>query len=705
MGRNIRIWAALHSCLLLILAACAAPPATPTQPAQSAVPAPSETVLPATATPAVARRSTGQEEGQSAPFGEGSVDLYAQSALEFPDDLEWLNTDQPLTIAGLRGKLILLDFWTYGCINCLHNFPELKRLEAEYPNELVVIGVHSGKFTNERETENIRQVIVRYGLDYPVINDKNLTIWNLWNVRAWPTLVLVDPSGTLAGLHVGEGVYRVFKPLINNLIIEAENRGRLDRTPLQHRLEREGMPATVLSFPGKILADPAGGRLFIADTNHNRIVIADPETGDVLDVIGSRQREFRDGDFASAGFATPQGMALAPDGRTLYIADSGNHAIRRADLEARTVTTLAGTGAQARMYPPVAGIAPDIALSSPWDMALGGDRLYIAMAGSHQIWALSLASQQVMPFAGSSHEGTTDGPRLESDLAQPSGLALDGAGRLYFADSESSSIRWTETSLTGSVGTLAGGGRNLFSFGDLDGVGRDARLQHPLSVAFAGGMLYIADTYNNKIKRIDPQTGAVQTIAGGEHGWQDGPEPRFYEPSGLSIAGGKAYIADTNNHAVRVLDLATGTASTLVLKGIERFNPSPDDDHFAGTIIELEPAAVTGGAGQVRLAITLPDGYKVNDQAPSAVTWHTDANAVTLPADADRSLAGLSFPLDLPASFTSDGTLTADLTVIYCKAITPDLCLIEEVRLVAPFTLADGAPAVLELRHEVVLES
>ena len=362
-------------------------------------------------------------------------------AVEFPPGLDWLNTDRPLTLAELRGKVVLLDFWTYGCINCMHVVPDLKRLEEEYPSELVVIGVHSAKFAHESDTENIRQTILRYGLKHPVVNDQDFLVWRRWGVRAWPTAILIDPQGNVADYHSGEDVYVLLKPVIESLVKRFDAKGMLDRSPLERGLEVEGVPESGLSFPGNVLADEAGDRLFVADTNHNRIVIADIVDGTVLNVIGSGGRGLGAGDFRISAFDHPHGMALEANGRILYVADTGNHAVRRADLVSGRVTTLVGTGVRASDYPPRGGLAPDVGLNSPWDLAVDGGQLYIAMAGSHQIWVMDTDSRQIGPFAGSGLEGTDDGPLAIADLAQPSGLTLDGKGRLYFADSEGSSIR------------------------------------------------------------------------------------------------------------------------------------------------------------------------------------------------------------------------------------------------------------------------
>lgn len=632
--------------------------------------------------------------GAAAVMGSEEIDAYAVKAPEFPPDLEWLNTAQPLSLAELRGKIVLLDFWTYGCVNCLHNFPYLKQLEQNYPNYLVVIGVHSAKFDNESETENIRQIILRYGLEHPVVNDRDLRVWDRWDMQAWPTLVLIDPGGTVAGVHIGEGFYGPFNSLIRQLIASFDARGLLDRTPLRRRLEREGLPTTVLSFPGKVLADRAGDRLFIADTNNHRIVAADRNTGDVLAVYGSGAPGLADGQADQAAFRSPHGMALSGDGRILYVADTGNHAVRAVDLPTGRVTTIAGTGGQDRYLQLRAGDAATTALSSPWDLALDDEQLYIALAGSHQIAFLDLSTGHIAPLAGSSLEGWANGPAAQAELAQPSGLALDSQGVLYFADAESSAIRSLDLNRD-EVALVAGGSWNLFTYGDVDGVGYEARLQHPLGVAFVDGLLYVADTYNSKLKRMDPATGETVTFLGSEAGWRDGSDPLFYEPGGVSAADGKLYVADTNNHAVRVVELATGETSTLVLKGIQRFLPDADADNFFGQVIRLDPIGVAPGNGEVVVDVHLPAGYKVNDQAPYSMAWQVSGDVAVLEPNANRSIVAPEFPLRLAATFQpGQGMLTGDLTIIYCEAEKETICLLDQVRLEAPLTVAaDGQPA------------
>src|SRR5262252_4615329 len=518
----------------------------------------------------------------------------AVRAPEFPEGMQWLNTDKPLRLADLRGKVVLLDFWTYCCINCMHIIPDLTALEQKYAKELVVIGVHSAKFQNEGDVDNIRQAILRYEIQHPVVNDRDFRIWRAYAVRAWPTLMVVRPDGYVLGYLSGEGNRDILERTIDELIAAAKRQGTLNETPLHFTLEKDKYAGGALSFPGKVLADAAAQRLFIADSNNNRIVITDLE-GQVLAVAGSGAIGRADGDFSAATFHHPQGMAL--DGQTLYAAATENHLLRRLDLQARTVTTIAGTGEQARTFN-VPGTGTQVALNSPWDLVRLGSQLFIAMAGPHQVWVMNLETGYLEPYAGSGREDIVDGPRLQAAMAQPSGISSDGT-LLYVADSETSAIRSVSLGINGVVKTIIGEG--LFEFGDKDGIGKEqVRLQHPLGVAYHDNVLYVADTYNHKIKKISSATATSTTYLGnGKPGRRDGTEPEFYEPGGLSIAAGKLYIADTNNHAIRVADLATGTVTNLALRGLAApmVVAGFSDTNFGHeAIMQVAPQQVKAGA-------------------------------------------------------------------------------------------------------------
>jgi DNA-binding beta-propeller fold protein YncE len=489
----------------------------------------------------------------------------------------------------------------------------VRELERRFERELVVIGVHSGKFRAERITTNIAQAAQRLGVGHPVVNDRQYRVWRAFGVNAWPTLVLIDAIGGIAAVQPGEIQADDLAPAVYALIGEADAEGIMDRSPLALTPATE--PGLPLRFPGKLLALP-GGRLFVADSGHDRILEAQVEvecvrealaTGGgaggratspvpaarVLRVIGSSRRGNADGPLAEARFDHPQGMAFAPASSpqpsagwlqpvagaplaagTLYVADAGNHTLRSIDLAAGDVTTLAGTGRQARRFN-VPGIGTGAALSSPWDLALVSSSdgrpafLIVAMAGTHQLWRADLTTLAVEPWAGTGREDITDGPAFRTTLAQPMGLSLAGR-RLYFADAESSAVRFAEPATdpqrSPEVTTLIG--RGLFEFGDADGQGGHARLQHPYQVSAHAGSVYVADTYNNKIKRLDPATKRVETFLGsGEEGAGDGDAAAaaFDEPQGLTVADDILYVADTNNHALRAADLRASRPRVVTL--------------------------------------------------------------------------------------------------------------------------------------------
>jgi len=417
------------------------------------------------------------------------------------------------------------------------------------------------------------------------------------------------------------------------------------------------------------------------------VVLSLPDAS-VQDVIGSGELGMQDGSFEQATFNHPQGMAL--DSNLLYVADTENHAIRRVDLAARTVVTVAGTGEQAREFNR-GGPGRSTPLSSPWDLVAHGGALYIAMAGSHQIWRMDLKTNAVGPYAGSGREGRIDGPLSAAALAQPSGITTDGE-TLYVADSEVSAVRAIALDPAGRVETVIG--EDLFEFGDRDGDRSVARLQHPLGVAYHDGVLYVADTYNNKIKRISLHDRVATTFLGsGGAGLRDGDSPTFNEPGGLSIADGKLYIADTDNHVIRVADLRARRVETLQIQGIDRLRPRAPSARFAGDTVELRVQSVEPGEATLTLGIELPSGYKLNAQAPSVVTVNTAAEqAVSFNNGPQQSFRRPQFPLSIPLTVQEGRTsIQAQYLVYYCDVDKERLCYFKEAKLHLPVEIRKGA--------------
>jgi len=473
---------------------------------------------------------------------------------EFPRDSTWINTRRPLTVAGdLRGRVAVLDFWAYCCINCMHVLPVLRRIEERFVKEPVaVIGVHSGKFDSEKDPENIRRAVQRYGVVHPVVVDSEHDIWDQFGVRAWPTLVLVDAAGYVRDTISGEIDETTLARGIETLLAEGRERGILARGPLDVAPDPDG-DSTFLRFPGKVHV--AHNTLFIADTGHNRIVIADI-AGRVQGIVGEGGAGAHDGAAAQASFHAPQGMTT--DDTTLFVADTGNHLLRAVDMGSLEVTTLAGTGDKGydqHGFDPA--LPKGVALRSPWALLRMGQQILIAMAGSHQIWVYDTVRMLLGPWAGSGQEDHVDGPVTEAAFAQPSGLAQ--AGRyILIADSEISSVRVIDLE-DSTVKTIVG--RGLFDFGDQVGPPENVLLQHPLDVAVGDKTIFVADTYNNKVKAIAFGGMETRTLFG------DGSPKTLYEPGGLAVFDGRVIIADTNNHRILSGDPATGALEEIRLAG------------------------------------------------------------------------------------------------------------------------------------------
>ncbi|MDQ4141288.1 MAG: redoxin domain-containing protein [Bacteroidota bacterium] len=447
----------------------------------------------------------------------------------------WLNTNgKSYTINDFRGKIVLLDFWTLGCINCQHIIPDLHRLEYEYPEELVVIGVHSAKFDNEKIHIAIRKAILKFGIKHPVVNDAGFDVWKHYAVNAWPTVVLIDPAGKVIGQRAGEGIYDIVKPNIDLLIQDFGD--KINRSTLSFQPE-EQTPG-ILQFPSKLIADP-DGNIYLSDSGNHRILKMNQE-GKILQVIGKGERGFTNGSFTEATFNEPHGLVL--QGEHLYVADAKNNAIRKVNLTTEEVITVAGTG-ELDYYFFEERLDVPVNPNSPWDLALDGNTLYIASAGNHQILKMNLETQTVRRFAGTGREALADGTLLEAAFNQPSGLTLQD-GILYVADAEASAIRAIDLN-KGTVQTLIGTG--LFDFGDVDGDADAALLQHAMGLTIDQNQLYIADTYNGKIKVLNLEKNRVHTLVAG-----------LDEPNDVKLIGDKMWVTDTNHHQLLKVDLTTG---------------------------------------------------------------------------------------------------------------------------------------------------
>jgi thiol-disulfide isomerase/thioredoxin len=471
---------------------------------------------------------------------------------------------------------LLLDFWAFCCINCLHVLDELRPLEEKYGDALVIVGVHSPKFAHEGEEAAVRAAVERYEVGHPVLDDPELITWQNYTARAWPTLVLVDPNGYIVAQYSGEGHAHALDAQLAELIAEHEQAGTLTRGKSPYVAPKP--EPTDLRFPAKVVALDNG--FLVADAgNHSIVELADDATT-VVRRFGAGRRGFADGPASQAGFSEPNGLTVLPAdvastlGYDVVVADTVNHALRGINLQSGQVTTLVGTGKQW-----MDGDSTDV-LSSPWDVAWWQDKVWIAMAGVHQLWTFDPFTKVTEVAAGTTNEGLKDGALTEAWFAQTSGLAVDG-DRLWLADSEISALRWIDTEVHTAVGT------GLFDFGLRDGKADEALLQHPLGVTvLPDGSIAIADTYNGAVRRYDPRTEVVDTMATG-----------LAEPSGGVVVGNELLVVESAAHRLTRIPLG---ASAIA----EEFS----------TRTQRPPMDVAAGEVTLEVVFTPPPGQKLDDR-------------------------------------------------------------------------------------------
>ncbi|KAK3151437.1 hypothetical protein QOZ80_3AG0245870 [Eleusine coracana subsp. coracana] len=654
-----------------------------------------------------------------ADFESGSSATYVP---EFPRKLDWLNT-APLQFGrDLKGKVVLLDFWTYCCINCMHVLPDLESIEKKYKDRpFTVVGVHSAKFDNEKDLEAIRNAVLRYNITHPVVNDGDMYLWRELGVNSWPTFVLIGPNGKVLAQISGEGRRKDLDEVVGAALEFYEEKKLLQNDPLPLALEKDKdsrLLTSPLKFPGKLAIDVQNNRLFISDSNHNRIVVTNLE-GQFICQVGSSEEGLLDGPFDSALFNRPQGMAYDSKRNILYVADTENHALREINFVDETVRTLAGNGTKGSDYKG-GGQGTNQVLNSPWDVSYdpSEETIYIPMAGQHQIWVHNVRDGVTKVFSGDGYERNLNGSSaMRTSFAQPSGISLaPELQELFIADSESSSIRAVNLK-TGGSRLLAGGDpvfpENLFRFGDFDGIGSDALLQHPLGVVYASdNQIYVADSYNHKIKRLDPVTRKVTTVVGtGRAGYKDGPglSAQLSEPAGIVEVGeGKLLVADTNNNTIRYITLSEKGAEvkTLDLIGVQPPSPKPKalKRLRRRLSVDTDVVNVDGGSsaeGFLSLAITVPDGYHFSKEACSKFDVESEpANAIEIePENGFLNSEGMA-SLKFKRMTSSPLSGRINCKVYYCKE--DEVCLYQSVAFDVKFgEAAETSPTQITLSYSV----
>ena len=467
-------------------------------------------------------------------------------APELPDSLAWINAANPPSLAALRGRVVLLHFWTFDSVNCLNALADLRFLEAKYDDGLSIIGVHTPKYDYQCQAAPVLKAVNRAHIRHPVANGPDYAHWRGYGVQSWPSFAIVDAEGRFAALLTGEGRRDEADALVGQLLDEAAARDLRVYESSVATVRPESRMA--LQFPGKVLATP--NALWIADSGNNRILECD-HTGRILRQIGSGNPGFWDGRNREAGFNNPQGLAIVQD--ALYVADTGNHAIRRVLLQTGEVLTVAGTGALGHDLPGESQDPRQTRFSAPFDLAAHEDKLYIAMSGQHQIWRLALGRNRLSVFAGNGRLGSGDGDGVDASFAQPS--AVGGVDtQLIVRDAAGSAARAVNLS-DRRVSTLIGAG--LYEFGDVNGKRDSARMQNPLGLCIdQRGLAFIADSYNGKVKALNLRTNELRGLNLPYH---------LQEPGGISLAANALWIANTNAHEIVRVDLATGQVRHLTI--------------------------------------------------------------------------------------------------------------------------------------------
>jgi thiol-disulfide isomerase/thioredoxin len=555
----------------------------------------------------------------------------------------WINTAGN-SAPDLSGKIILLDFWTFCCANCLHVLDELRELEAEFADVLVTVGVHSPKFEHEADHEALIAACERYGVHHPVLDDPELTTWKAYAVRAWPTLTVVDPAGYVVAQMSGEGHVHGLRSLLGELVAEFDAKGALRRGDSPY-VAPEAEP-TELRFPGKVIALP-GGTYLVSDTSHHSIVELAEDAATVLQRFGSGERGFEDGAADAARFNEPQGLLLLDDS-TALVADAVNHALRELDLGTGDVRTVADTR--------------DAAQASPWDLTWDGTRaqVIVAMAGIHQLWSYDPASGKLDQWAGTTNEGLVDGPLAQAWFSQPSGLTTAADGRIWIADSESSALRHTDGE---TVATVVGQG--LFDFGLRDGDAAQALLQHPLGVtALPDGSIAVSDTYNGAIRRYNPADGQVSTLING-----------LKEPSdALVTEDGDLLVVESAAHRLTRVRLPE---EALRVEATAYRTQRPATEVAPGTL-ELE------------VVFEPPPGEKMDDRYGPSTFVTVSASPADLLLDGAGGSVDLARTLRLNPEIT-EGVLHVSAKAASCDSAEFPACHLHQQDWGIPVRLVDGA--------------
>lgn len=567
-------------------------------------------------------------------------------APDLPRGFPWLNTPRPLTLRELRGRLVMIHFWTYSSIESVQMLTLLRSFEWRHRNDpIVVIGVHSARFDAERDVDRVEDAVRRHDVRHPVVVDSDLQLWRAYGVQQWPSLVIVRPDSTMSVISPGEPSTEALERFVQEELRRGRDKGQLTEVPLQY-LSEQATPMGPLSFPTRA-AVARDGQLAISDTGNHRVLVFD-SNGLLSHVIGGGEGGHRDGSLTDARFEAPHGVVFDAAGRLLFIADPGNHTVRRVDLDAQRVSTLSGTGAlgEAPLRAKYRGAGATTALRSPTGLTLDGQQLFVTLAGSHQLATIDARTGETAWLAGTSEMTLTDGAYDVAAFAQPTGLALKGR-TLFVADSDSSAIRRLELD-KGTVETVVGS--STFDFGYEDGPKRKALLQRCLDVAVSpdGHSLLVADTLNGKLRQVSIASGETSTVP------LTAANAALCEPSGIAMHPGRgtALLVDTSHHRLLEVSLDGRSVRAFALGGIPDSTRSASDDAASAQIwlapLQPQPISLRDGDSVLLVRIASSEGVKLAADGVLQATAEVTRKGEVLSLKAEKLSASISAPLTVP---------------------------------------------------------
>lgn len=523
---------------------------------------------------------------------------------------KWLNVLQPLKIDDLNGKITILHFWNASCIDCIDAINKLKDLNDRFPNSFAIIGVHIPVFENEKNLNIVKKAIIKYDINYPVINDKNHELLNKFKITKSPTFLIFNINGKLKQNFDGKNAEKNAIELATKLYFK--NKFSLSNHQIPVVLEKDSSISNILSVPSKIIyVDKFAFKnriipaIIIANSGQNSIIVTNL-SGEIIVKIGNGHRGFVDDDLINSRFYNPQSIVYHD--KKIYVADTGNNSLRLIDLENNIVKTLLGNGSKGDIFAKKKTVVMgnDTNLSLPNDLEFYPDKsmLAISNAGTNQILGYDIKNKNIIILAGNGEHDELDGVYPNNSLKQINDMAVDG-DKLYLIDGLTSSIRVLNRD--GFLKTLYNG----------KSPSNITKLQNPRAIIADETGIYISDSLNHAIKKFDYNSLQITKLFGGERGDKIGDFTTFDEPNGIFGIIDKFFIADSGNNRIIEVNRASGKSRLLDIMPTQKLPKEAFVEYLPN--LQKSPDIVLKPNHEINLEIKLEQGWKINTFGPSFI--------------------------------------------------------------------------------------